>query len=123
MFQSKKINYKTKENSKVTRRIIVKARRYLNDMVIVDTKNFQEKIIRNKKKPVVWRIIVGILSILFIVFMWVRKDIVSIYTTMPSEQVLPLIATTVAVSLIKVAAIAAAVFLVKWIVGRVRKKK
>ena len=41
---------------------------------------------------------------------------------MPSEQILPLIATTVAVSIIKVAAIAAVVFVIKWIIGKVRKK-
>ena len=53
---------------------------------------------KNNKEP--WRIIVGIASIAYIVFMWVKKDIVSIYTTMPQEQIVPLIATTVAVSTI-----------------------
>jgi len=76
---------------------------------------------RQKVEP--WRIVVGIISILFIVFMWVRKDIVQIYTTMPQEQVFPLIVTTVAVSLLKVGAIAAAVLLIKWGISRFQNRK
>jgi hypothetical protein len=73
------------------------------------------------KKKVPWRIIVFIISVAFIVFMWVKNDIVDIYTTMPAEQVAPLIVTTVAVSVVKVAAIAGAVFLIKWFIGKVKK--
>ena len=53
--------------------------------------------------------------------MWVKNDIVNIYTTMSAEQVAPLIATTVAVSAVKVATIAGAVFLIKWFIGKVKK--
>ncbi|MBR2848813.1 MAG: hypothetical protein IKB87_05100 [Clostridia bacterium] len=74
----------------------------------------------NKKEP--WKIVVFTLSVAFIVFMWVKKDITAIYAKMPSEDILPLFATTVAVSLLKVAAIAGAVLLIKWIVGKVKKK-
>ena len=72
-----------------------------------------------KKEP--WRIVVFIISVAYIVFLWVRKDIADIYATMPAEQVVPLIATTVVVSLIKVAAIAGAVLLIKWVIGRMNK--
>ena len=75
---------------------------------------------RKKKEP--WRIVVGIISIVFIVFMWAKKDIILIYTTMPQEQILPLIVTTIAVSLLKVAVIAGTIFLVKWIVSKIRNK-
>ena len=74
----------------------------------------------NSKEP--WRIVVGIISIAYIVFMWVKKDIVSIYTTMTQEQVFPLIITTVVVSLIKVAVIAGAILLIKWIIGKISSK-
>ncbi len=67
----------------------------------------------NKKQP--WRIIVFICSLLYIVFTWVKKDLVTIYTTMPAEQIIPLIATTIAVSLIKVAVIAGGIWLINWI--------
>ena len=73
-----------------------------------------------KKEP--WRIAVGILAIVFIVYMWVEKDIITIYTTMPREQVAPLIVTTIAVSLIKVAAIAGGILLIKWIISKFKNK-
>ena len=75
---------------------------------------------KNNKEP--GRIIVGIASIAYIVFMWVKKDIVSIYTTMPQEQIVPLIATTVAVSIFKVSLIACAILLLKWIIGKISSK-
>ena len=78
--------------------------------------------IRSTRKKEPWRMIVGILSFVFIVYMWVKKDILTIYATMPKEQVLPLIATTVAVSLIKIAAIAGGILLLKWIINKVIKK-
>ncbi len=74
-----------------------------------------------KKKKGPWRIIVFVISVLFIVFMWVKNDIVAIYTTTPAEQVTPLIATTIAVSLIKAAAIAGGVLLIKWVIGKTKK--
>ena len=75
----------------------------------------------NKKKKEPWRIVVGIIAILYIIFMWVQKDIVSIYTTMPQEEVLPLIATTIAVSLIKVVVIAGGILLIKWGISKLNK--
>ena len=77
----------------------------------------------NKRKREPWRVIVFIISILFIAIMWVKNDVVSIYATMPEEQVVPLIATTISVSLIKVAAIAGGVLLIKWIVGKIKRSK
>jgi len=74
---------------------------------------------RRKKEP--WRIVVGVLAVAWIVFMWVKKDIVSIYTTMPKEQIVPLIVTTLAVSLLKVAVLAGVILLVKWLWGKLKK--
>lgn len=76
---------------------------------------------KGKKKTEPWRLVVGIIAIIYIVFMWVKKDIVSIYSTMPKEQVAPLVVTTIGVSLIKVIAIAGAIALIKWIIAKIRK--
>jgi len=73
-----------------------------------------------KKEP--WRIVVGIASMALIVYMWAKKDIAGIYASMPAEQALPMVVTTLAVSLVKVGLIAAAVFAGKWIVGKINKK-
>ena len=77
---------------------------------------------KNNKKKEPWRIVIGIISVVFIVGMWVSKDIAAIYTTMPKEQIVPLIATTILVSLIKVAAIAGGILLIKWIISKIKKK-
>ena len=74
---------------------------------------------RKKKEP--WRITVFILAVAFIVFMWVKKDIAAIYATMPEEQIVPLIVTTIAVSLLKVAAFAGVMLLIKWIISKIKK--
>lgn len=75
------------------------------------------------KKRESWRIIVAIISIVFIIYMWVKKDIVAAYDTMPADQMVPLVATTIAVILVKVAAITLAILFIKWIAKRITKKK
>ena len=72
-----------------------------------------------KKEP--WRILVGVLAIGWIVYMWVKKDIVSLYATMSPEQILPLVVTNVAVTLLKVIGIAAVILLAKWLAGKLKK--
>ena len=76
--------------------------------------------IKNKKEP--WRIIVFVIAVLFIAFMWIKKDIIAIFTTLPKEQVAPILVTTVVVSLFKVATIIGAIFFIKWIVKKIKKK-
>lgn len=75
---------------------------------------------KRKREP--WRIVLCVLSLIFILFMWIKKDLLTIYTTMPKEQVLPMLATTVAVSLVKVAVLTGGILLVKWIIGKVMKR-
>lgn len=53
----------------------------------------------NKKQKDPLRIIVFIVSIVFIAIMWMKNDVISVYNTMPKEQALPLIATTILVFL------------------------
>ena len=72
-----------------------------------------------KREP--WRIVVGILAIAFIVYMWVEKDIASTYAALPKEQLLPVILTSAAVTLLKVGAMAGVILLVKWIIREFKK--
>lgn len=69
-----------------------------------------------KREP--WRIVVAMIAAAYIIYMWVEKDIAAIYTTMPEEQVVPLIVTTVLVSLVKVGAITVGILFIKWIIGK-----
>ncbi len=73
---------------------------------------------KNKKNIEVWRILIFVVSALFIGIMWVKNDIVSIYTTMPPEHIISMIATTVMITLIKVVVIAGGVILVKRLLGK-----
>ena len=69
-----------------------------------------------KKEP--WRLVVGLAAIGFIVYQWVKKDIAGIYSSLPPEELVPLVVTTIGVNLAKVAAIAAGILLVKWLAGK-----
>ena len=71
----------------------------------------------NIPKPV--RVCLGCASILYIVYMWVRKDVVGIYASLPPEDALPLLITTMAVFLGKVALLAAVILMLKWISGKI----
>ena len=72
-----------------------------------------------KREP--WRVIAGILSIGAIVYMGTEKDIAATYAALPKEQLLPVILTSLAVTLLKVATMAGGILLVKWIIGKIRK--
>ena len=72
-----------------------------------------------KKEP--WRYVVAAISVIYIVYMWVQKDVAGIYAAMPPEQARPLAVTTVAVSLAKVAVLTGLILLAKWILGKFKK--
>ena len=80
-----------------------------------------EKKPSRKRKP--WRVAVAGASVLFIIVMWAKKDVASIYSQLSPEDALPLVVTTVAVTALKVAAMAGAVLLVKWIIRKINNKK
>lgn len=75
------------------------------------------------KKNTGLRIVVFVLAIILIIFMWVKKDVGSIVSATPKEQILPLVLTSVAVTLVKVGLIAGAVFFIKWIIEKIKNKK
>ena len=72
-----------------------------------------------KKEP--WRWVVGLVSAAFIVYMWSTKDVADSYADLAKEDLVPLMATNIAVTLVKVIAIAAAVWLVRWLVAKWNK--
>ena len=75
-----------------------------------------------EKKREPWRIIMGLAAIAFIVYTWVEKDVAATYASLPQEQLLPVIVTTAAVTLLKVALMAGGILAIKWIVGKIRKQ-
>ena len=75
-----------------------------------------------ERKLAPWHIIAALAAVIFIVYMWVKKDIASVYSTLPPEQLLPVIVTTVAVTLLKVGLPTGGILLVKWIIGKCRAR-
>ena len=68
-----------------------------------------------KKTFANWRIIVFLLAVGWIVYRFVSKNAAVSYTSVP------MILTAVAVSFLKIVAVAAAIFLVKYLVGKYKK--
>ena len=75
----------------------------------------------NNKKTEKWRITIFVLAVLFIIFMWVIKDIGKVAETVPSDRLVPVVVTSLAVSILKFALIAGVVFLVKWLIDKKNK--
>ena len=76
-----------------------------------------------KKKIQAWRIIVFIIAVIVIIATWVKKDVGAMISQTPQEQVLPMVLTSVAVTLVKVGLIAGAVLLIRWIVIKIKNRK
>lgn len=76
-----------------------------------------------KKKKEPWRLIVGLIAIAYIVYTWLEKEIFSSLTAVSGEQALPMAATSIAVTFAKVAIMAAVIFLIKWLTGKIKEKK
>lgn len=74
-----------------------------------------------QKKTGALKIVAACLSVAYILFLWIKKDILTIYTTAPADQVIPMVITTIGVSLLKVAALTGVILIVKRI-GTKRNK-
>lgn len=74
------------------------------------------------KKTEPWRVVVALLSAAYIIYMWVKKDIAGIWGSLPKEELLPLVLTSVGVSVVKVALIAGSILLIRWILSKFIKK-
>lgn len=66
-------------------------------------------------KPV--RIVMFAAAVIWIVAMWVKKDLTATLAGVPAESAIPMIITSLAVTLVKVALLTAAILLFKWIAG------
>lgn len=75
------------------------------------------------KKIETWRIVVFTISVLFILFLWTRKGFLDVYVNTPKEHVLPLLFTSIGVSLIKFIFIVMIALLIKWIINKYTKNR
>ncbi|MBQ4085760.1 MAG: hypothetical protein IJC54_04210 [Clostridia bacterium] len=75
-----------------------------------------------EKKREMWRIVAAAAAVGWIVWTWVQKGIGGQMAGMPKEDMLPILLTTAAVSLGKVALIAAGLWLAKRIAMLFQRK-
>ena len=73
------------------------------------------------KKIEPWRLIVGLLSVGFIIYMWVRKGVGDAWTLLPPEELLPVALTSIAVTAVKVLLISAGILLIRWLFSKIKK--
>ena len=72
-----------------------------------------------KREP--WRLIVGLAAVAYIVYMWIDKGLLSTVSQIPAEQALPMAATSIAVTVAKVALLAGSVLVIKLIASKMKK--
>ena len=72
-------------------------------------------------KPV--RLVLFTVGVIWIAAMWAKKDIAATLATVPAEAAIPMIITSLAITLLKVALYAAVILLIKWLAGKLGGRK
>lgn len=68
------------------------------------------------------RIAIGVLSIIVIAIMWIKKDVLGLWSNLSSEDLLPLLATNAVVIIVRIAILAGIVFIVRKLLTKLKKK-
>jgi hypothetical protein len=55
--------------------------------------------------------------------MWIKKDVLGLWSNISSEDMLPLLATNAVVMIVKIAVLAGIVYLVKMLLAKIVNKK
>lgn len=72
-------------------------------------------------KPV--RLVMFAVGIIWIAAMWAKKDIAATLAAVPAEAAIPVIVTSMVITILKVALYAAVIWLIKWLVGKLGGRK
>lgn len=72
------------------------------------------------KKELLRYLVFG-LSVAYIIYMWVSKSLGDTWASLPPDQLLPMAVTSAAVTAGKVIATAGGVFLLKWMLSKLKK--
>ena len=69
------------------------------------------------------RIAVAVLSVIVIAIMWIKKDVLGLWSGLSSEDILPLLATNAVVIIIRIAILAAIVYAIKKLLKKSKSNK
>lgn len=70
-----------------------------------------------------WRVACAIIAIVYIAYLWIKKGIISDFSAIPKDEMLPMVITTILVLLFKVAVIAGFIMLLKWAYKKITNKE
>lgn len=68
------------------------------------------------------RIAVAVLSVIVIAIMWIKKDVLGLWSNISSEDILPMLAANAVVMVAKIAIIMAGIYIIKRIYYRIKKQ-
>ncbi len=69
------------------------------------------------------RIAIGVLSIIVIAIMWIKKDVLGLWSNISSEDLLPLLATNAVVIIVRITILAGIIYLIRKLAAKIRNKK
>ena len=69
------------------------------------------------------RIAVAVLSMIVIAIMWIKKDVLGLWSNISSEDLLPLLATNAVVIIVRIAILAGIIYLIRKLAAKIRNKK
>ena len=68
------------------------------------------------------RIAVAVLSVIVIAIMWVKKDVLGLWSGISSEDLLPLLLTNGVVMIAKIAILAGGIYLIKILFAKIKNR-
>ncbi|MBR3611153.1 MAG: hypothetical protein IKL57_06845 [Oscillospiraceae bacterium] len=68
------------------------------------------------------RIVLAIISIVVIAIMWIKKDVLGLWSGISSEDILPLLMTNGLVMLAKIAVLAVGIYLIKIAAAKIKNR-
>ena len=69
------------------------------------------------------RIAVAVLSMIVIAVMWIKKDVLGLWSNISSEDLLPMLATNAVVIIVRIALFVGIIYLIRKLAAKIRNKK
>ena len=77
------------------------------------------KIIERKPR----RIAVAVLSMIVIAIMWIKKDVLGLWSNISSEDLLPMFATNAVVIIVRIALFVGIIYFIRKLAAKIKNKK
>ena len=69
------------------------------------------------------RIAVAVLSMIVIAIMWIKKDVLGLWSNISSEDLLPMLATNAVVIIVRIALFVGIIYLIRKLAAKIKNKK